>query len=148
MRVVIQRVREASVTIDHKIHGSIDQGFLLLVGISENDDESVVEKVARKVANMRIFEDDEGKMNLDIHKIHGSILSISQFTLYADYKKGNRPGFSFAAKPDKATALYDAFNECLRKENITVETGVFGADMKVQLINDGPVTIIVDSEEL
>lgn len=148
MKVVIQRVKEASVNINDNLHSSIEQGLLLLVGIKESDSEQSLQKIAKKCVEMRIFEDENQKMNLSIQDIHGEILSVSQFTLYADCKKGRRPGFSQAASPVIATPLYDRFNEILKEYNINVKTGVFGADMKVSLLNDGPVTIILDSEEL
>lgn len=147
MRVLLQRVRHASVTIDGTIHGKIDQGFLVLVGITHEDDASIVEKLAKKTAELRVFEDESGKMNLSLADIQGKILSISQFTLYADCKKGRRPGFEKAAKPIQAEPLYNYYNECLRSYGISVETGIFGADMKVELLNDGPVTILFDSAE-
>lgn len=148
MRVILQRVKEASVTIDGQIHGQIQQGYMALVGICEGDDEAVVSKLAKKTAELRIFSDDDDKMNLGIQDVKGDILSISQFTLYADCKKGRRPSFVKAAKPDLANHLYEFYNECLRNYGIHVETGIFGADMKVALINDGPVTILLDSNEM
>ncbi|MDF9838160.1 MULTISPECIES: D-aminoacyl-tRNA deacylase [unclassified Breznakia] len=148
MKVVIQRVSHAQVAVDEKVVGAIGEGFLLLVGISNDDEVGVIDKMVRKIVNMRIFEDAEGKMNRSIIDIDGEILSISQFTLYADCKKGNRPGFTQAARPEQAIALYEAFNEQLKASLKKVESGVFGADMKVSLLNDGPVTIVLDSEEL
>ncbi len=147
MKVVVQRVSEASVTIDGQIHGKIDKGFLLLVGIQDSDSEEVVRKMADKIARMRIFVDKNDKMNLSLSQVNGDILSISQFTLYADCKKGNRPSFSLAGKPEHAKKMYLYFNEYLRSLGIRVEEGIFGADMKVRLLNDGPVTIILDSNE-
>lgn len=146
MRVVIQRVLRASVKADGKENGSIKQGFLLLVGVEEEDTNEDVNYLTRKIANMRIFEDEEGKMNLSLREVNGEILSISQFTLHADTKKGNRPSFIKAAKPDKADHLYEELNQNLRNEGFKVETGIFGADMEVSLINDGPVTILIDSK--
>lgn len=146
MRVVIQRVSKASVNADGKENGSINQGFLLLVGVEEEDTSEDVDYLTRKITNMRIFEDDEGKMNLSLREVNGKILSISQFTLHADTKKGNRPSFIKAAKPGKADQLYEELNKNLRNEGFKVETGVFGADMDVSLVNDGPVTILVDSK--
>lgn len=146
MRVVIQRVLRASVKADGKENGSIKQGFLLLVGVEEEDTNEDVNYLTRKIANMRIFEDEEGKMNLSLREVNGEILSISQFTLHADTKKGNRPSFIKAAKPDKAVHLYEELNQNLRNEGFKVETGIFGADMEVSLINDGPVTILIDSK--
>lgn len=148
MKVVLQRVSCASVKVDGDVVGNINQGFLLLVGITPSDTEDIIKKVARKCAELRIFEDENGKMNKGLKDVGGSILSISQFTLYADCKKGRRPGFDKAARGDIAQPLYDSFNEELRSYDIHVETGIFGADMKVELLNDGPVTIILDSTEL
>ncbi|HEL0026071.1 TPA: D-tyrosyl-tRNA(Tyr) deacylase [Streptococcus equi subsp. zooepidemicus] len=145
MKIVIQRVKEASVSIDGKIAGAIDQGLLLLVGIGSDDQAEDIDYAVRKISHMRIFSDSEGKMNRSIQDIKGSILSISQFTLYADTKKGNRPAFTGAAKPDKASQLYNSFNDHL-EELVPVQRGVFGADMQVSLINDGPVTIILDTK--
>lgn len=147
MKVVVQRVSEASVTINGQIHGKIDKGFLLLVGIQDSDSEEVIRKMADKIARMRIFVDENDKMNLSLSQVNGDILSISQFTLYADCKKGNRPSFSLAGKPEHAKKMYLYFNEYLRSLGIKVEEGIFGADMKVRLLNDGPVTIILDSNE-
>ena len=146
MKVVLQRTKKASVTVDNEITGSITHGYLLLVGITHEDTMTDVEYCARKVAELRLFEDDEGKMNRSIHEVGGQILSVSQFTLYADTKKGRRPSFTNAAKPDHAKPLWDAFNETLKGHGLHVETGIFGADMDVALINDGPVTIIVESK--
>ncbi|HCY05818.1 MAG: D-aminoacyl-tRNA deacylase [Erysipelotrichaceae bacterium] len=146
MKVIVQRVSNASVKVNNEIVSKIDNGFLLLVGITHDDDKSIVEKVANKVCKLRVFEDDEGKMNLDINKVNGKILSISQFTLYGDVKKGNRPSFTKAARPEYANELYEYFNDCIRNNGIECLEGVFQADMKVSLINDGPVTIIVDSD--
>lgn len=145
MRIVIQRVRQASVSIDGKIAGEIQQGLLLLVGICPEDGQEDIEYAVRKISQMRIFSDQEDKMNLSIQDVGGQILSISQFTLYADTKKGNRPAFTGAAKPDLATALYDQFNQKLA-QTVPVQTGEFGADMKVSLVNDGPVTIVLDTK--
>ncbi|MCF0114945.1 MAG: D-tyrosyl-tRNA(Tyr) deacylase [Erysipelotrichaceae bacterium] len=148
MRVVVQRVKQASVTIDNEVFNEVKEGFLLLVGITEGDNEEIATKVANKVIDLRIFEDEQGKMNKSIEDIGGSVLSISQFTLYADVKKGRRPSFVKAARPEVANPLYEYFNEKIRARGIACKPGVFGADMKVELLNDGPVTIIVDSEEL
>ena len=147
MRVVLQRVQYSKVTIAKDTQGEIDQGFLALVGITNSDDETVAARMAKKTAELRVFEDDQGKMNHSLSDIQGKILSVSQFTLYADCRRGRRPGFEAAAKPDQALPLYEYFNEQLREHGITVETGIFGADMKVELLNDGPVTIILDSAE-
>lgn len=146
MKVVVQVCKNASVTIDNKINGKIDKGYVLLVGFSENDNEEIVKKMADKIINLRIFYDKEGKMNLDIKKVSGKILSISQFTLYAKLN-GRRPSFSKALNFKDANKLYDYFNNKLREQGVSVETGIFGADMKLSLINDGPVTILIDSKE-
>lgn len=148
MRVVIQRVLSAKVEVENHIVGEVKQGFLLLVGIHHEDNETIVAKMANKVINMRIFSDEAGKMNQSILAVGGEILSVSQFTLYADCKRGNRPGFSDAARQEQATFLYDKFNELLQSSVSKVATGVFGADMQVSLVNDGPVTILLDSKEL
>ena len=145
MRIVIQRVSQASVTIDGKIAGAIQQGLLLLVGICPEDGQEDIEYAVRKISQMRIFSDNADKMNLSVQDVGGQILSTSQFTLYADTKKGNRPAFTGAAKPDLATALYDQFNQKLA-QTVPVQTGEFGADMKVSLVNDGPVTIVLDTK--
>ncbi|HLQ87545.1 MAG TPA: D-aminoacyl-tRNA deacylase [Enterococcus sp.] len=147
MRAVIQRVKQASVTIDEKVAGQIQQGFMVLLGIHEEDNQADVDYLVRKIAKLRVFEDDQGKMNLDIAAVSGSILSISQFTLYGDTKKGNRPSFIKAARPEQAIPLYEAFNQGLRDQQIPVETGEFGALMQVSLVNDGPVTIIYDTRD-
>lgn len=146
MRVVIQRVSEASVAIEGTIKSKINKGFMVLVGIEEADGQEDVDYLVKKVSKMRVFEDEAGKLNLPLEKVDGEVLSISQFTLHADTRKGNRPSFTAAAKPKKAIPLYEAFNEGLRATGLTVKTGEFGADMAVSLINDGPVTIIVDSK--
>ncbi|WP_029278304.1 D-aminoacyl-tRNA deacylase [Carnobacterium jeotgali] len=147
MKIVIQRTKEASVTIEGAIVGEISHGLVLLVGIEEQDQQEDVDYLVRKISKMRIFEDSEGKMNLSIEDVGGEILSISQFTLYAETKKGNRPSFIKAAKPETAIPLYEALNTGLRETGLTVQTGGFGADMKVSLLNDGPVTIIIDSKQ-
>ena len=146
MKIVVQRAKEASVTVNSEIVGQIEFGLMVLVGITHDDTLEDVMYCAKKIANMRIFEDDEAKLNLSIKDVGGQILSVSQFTLYAETKKGNRPSFIKAAKPDVAQPLYEAFNACLEDEyGIRVETGVFGAMMDVKFTNDGPVTIIVES---
>ena len=145
MKIVMQRVSQASVTIDGKIAGAIQQGLLLLVGICPEDGQEDIDYAVRKISQMRIFSDDADKMNLSVQDVGGQILSISQFTLYADTKKGNRPAFTGAAKPNLATALYDQFNQKLA-QIVPVQTGEFGADMKVSLVNDGPVTIVLDTK--
>ncbi len=148
MKLVLQRVKYASVTIDGNVHGKINQGYLLLVGITDGDTEIEAKKLADKVVDLRIFEDENGKMNLGIEQVQGDILSISQFTLYADCKKGRRPSFSKAARAEISNPLYERFNDFLRERGMHVETGIFGAEMKVELLNDGPVTIVLDSNEL
>ena len=140
MRTVLQRAKDAQVEIDGKVNGKIDHGLVLLVGFEESD------YTVRKIVNCRIFSDENGKMNLSLKQIGGQILSVSQFTLYADTKKGNRPSFTDAQNPNEASKNYDRFNEKLREEGVIVETGVFGADMKVSFTNDGPVTIIFDTD--
>ena len=146
MRVVLQRVAHASVTVDGETIGKIQRGFLLLVGVTHDDAMEDMEYLVRKIVQMRIFEDEEGKLNRSIQDIGGEILSVSQFTLYADTKKGNRPSFSKAAPGDVALKMFEQFNGLLRDTGIPVETGQFGADMKVELLNDGPVTILLDSK--
>ena len=148
MKLVIQRVKYASCTVDNKVTGKCDKGYMILVGIGIDDTKEIVSKLATKVSKLRIFEDENEKMNLSIHDVGGSVLSISQFTLYADSSKGNRPSFVNAKNGEAAKELYLYFNECLKNENLHVEEGIFGADMKVELLNDGPVTIILDSKEL
>ena len=146
MRVVLQRVAHASVTVEEKVIGKIQRGFLLLVGVTHDDAMEDMEYLVRKIVQMRIFEDEEGKLNRSIQDIGGELLSVSQFTLYADTKKGNRPSFSKAAPGDVALEMFEQFNGLLRDTGIPVETGQFGADMKVELLNDGPVTILLDSK--
>ena len=145
MKIIIQRFKKAQVSIEGQVYGQIQQGLLLLVGVGPEDQQEDMDYAVRKLVNMRIFSDDEGKMNLSVKDIQGEILSISQFTLFADTKKGNRPAFTGAAKPDMAEAFYQDFNQKLAQE-VTVQTGIFGADMQVELINDGPVTIILDTK--
>ena len=145
MRVIIQRVSEASVSIEGKTVGAIEQGLLLLVGVGPDDTVEDLDYAVRKIVNMRIFSDEAGKMNLSLQDISGSVLSVSQFTLFADTKKGNRPAFTGAAKPDMASQYYDLFNSKLA-EAVPVQRGNFGADMQVSLVNDGPVTIILDTK--
>lgn len=146
MRVVVQRSKEASVTVDGETVGSIANGFVLLVGVTHEDTIEDAQFLAEKIANLRVFEDDAGKMNLSILDKGGEILSISQFTLYGDCRKGRRPNFMDAARPEHAVKIYEALNACLEDKGIKVATGMFGAMMDVQLINDGPVTLIVDSK--
>mgnify|MGYP000061493256 FL=1 len=147
MKVVIQRSLEANVKVNGKTVGRIDKGYVVLVGFSSDDDETVLPKMAKKIINLRIFEDENNKMNYDIKKIDGQILLISQFTLYS-ILDGNRPSFKDALNYKDAKALYEKFIEELRKYDIKVETGIFGEDMKVSLVNDGPVTILIDSLEV
>ncbi len=143
MKLVIQRVKTASVTIENKVVSKIDRGLLVFLGISVKDDNSQIDWLTRKLVNLRIFEDNNGKMNLSVKDINGEILLVSQFTLYANALRGNRPDFLAAAKPEKAIPLYEEFIRNLSKK-IKVQTGKFGADMKVALVNDGPVTIILE----
>ena len=147
MRAVIQRVSQASVSIEDNIVGVIQQGFMVLLGITHEDTGDDVAYLVRKIKNLRVFEDEEGKMNRSLESINGAVLSISQFTLYGETKKGNRPSFIQAAPTSFAISLYEAFNEGLQAEGITVATGKFGADMQVALVNDGPVTIVIDTKE-
>jgi D-tyrosyl-tRNA(Tyr) deacylase len=146
MRVVLQRVKEASVSIDGTVHGRIGKGFALLVGVSDTDGDEEVEYLTHKISKLRVFEDENGKLNIDINAVNGAILSISQFTLYADTKKGNRPSFTKAGEPAHADKVYQQLNESLRQTGLDVQTGVFGADMLVNIQNDGPVTIIFDTD--
>ena len=147
MKLVIQRVTHGSVTIEGKVNGEIGKGYVVLVGFGENDTEDVLEPMIDKMINLRIFEDEQGKMNKSLLDVNGSILSISQFTLYANCRHGRRPGFSEAMHPTYAIPMYDTFNQKIRDKGIHLETGIFGADMKVSIMNDGPVTIILDSEK-
>ena len=147
MRAVIQRVSEASVTIDEQVVGKIGRGFMILLGIHEEDTQEDADYLIRKIPLLRVFEDAEGKMNQSLQDVVGSVLSVSQFTLFADTKKGNRPSFVKAARPETAIPLYEYFNEGLRKAGLVVETGEFGGDMDVALINDGPVTILFDTRD-
>ncbi len=148
MKFVIQRVTQASCTVNHKITGQIDRGFLVLIGISDSDTREIADKMIKKLVGLRIFEDTEGKTNLSLHDVGGSLLLISQFTLYADCKKGNRPSFIRAGKPDMANNMYEYIVERCKTEIPVVERGIFGADMKLSLLNDGPFTIILDSDEI
>ena len=145
MKVVIQRVSEAHVKVDGKIVGEINKGYMLLIGIDESDEKPDADWLVQKILNLRVFGDENDKLNLSIQDINGEILCISQFTLIADYKKGNRPSFIKAAKPDKAIPLFEYFKEQISKSGLKTESGIFGADMKVSLVNDGPVTILMDS---
>lgn len=144
MKVVLQRVKQAQVTVDEEVIGEIEQGFLLLVGFGPDDNDETLDYLVHKITNLRVFEDEAGKLNLSLKGVQGSILSVSQFTLYANTKKGNRPSFTEAAQPEQATQLYDDFNHRLAATGIPVATGKFGANMQVSLINDGPVTIIYE----
>lgn len=146
MRIVLQRSKNAKVTVNGEIVGEIESGLVLLVGVTHEDGEEDAAYLADKVVNLRIFEDENGKMNHSLLDKGGQILSVSQFTLYGDCRKGRRPNFMEAAKPEQAEKLYEFFNEELRKKGISVETGIFGAMMDVSLINDGPVTLIVESK--
>ncbi len=149
MRFVIQRVTKASVAVDNEIVGAIDKGLLVLIGVSAEDNQLIADKMIKKLLGLRIFEDEQGKTNLDIHAVNGDILLISQFTLYADCKKGNRPSFINAGAPDMANALYEyIIAKCEEQFGHPVQKGIFGADMKVELLNDGPFTILLDSAEI
>lgn len=148
MRFVIQRVKHGSVTVKGKVLGKIGKGYVVLIGICDRDNEQIADKMIKKLIGLRIFEDDNGKTNLDLKSVGGELLLISQFTLYADCKKGNRPSFIKAGKPDIANALYEYIIAECKKQVDVVEKGEFGGDMKVELLNDGPFTILLDSEEL
>ena len=144
MRALIQRVTSASVKVDEKIVGKIGKGFLIFLGVYEEDTEEKIEKLTKKIVNLRIFNDENDKMNLSIKEVKGEILLISQFTLCADTRKGNRPSFVSAKNPKDANVIYERTIESIRNEGIIVEKGIFGADMKVELLNDGPVTVLLD----
>lgn len=146
MRILVQRSKFSSVTIDGKVNGQIDYGLTLLVGFTENDNEKIIDYMVDKVINLRIFDDENGVMNKSLLDVSGSILSISQFTLYGDASKGRRPSYIKALRGEEATSLYDIFNNKLREKNINVQTGIFGADMLVNIQNDGPVTILLEKE--
>ena len=148
MRLLVQRVTGASVTVEEKQVGKIDKGFLILVGVGPEDDEAICSKMAQKVVQMRVFEDADGKMNKSVVDIGGSFLAVSQFTLYADCRKGNRPSFTGACAPQRADELYQFFCKEAEGLGVKVERGIFGADMQVALVNDGPVTIMLDSDEI
>lgn len=148
MRFVIQRVTRASVTIDNEVTGQIGKGFLVLAGVENSDNEQIADKMVKKLCGLRIFEDENGKTNLDISAVEGSLLVVSQFTLYADCHHGNRPSFINAGRPELAEPLYEHITKECRKYVPNVQTGRFGADMKVELINDGPFTIVLDSKEI
>ena len=148
MRVVVQRVKNASCVIDGATFSEINKGFLVLIGVSDDDTKEIADKMIKKLIGMRIFEDENGKTNLALADVGGSLLLVSQFTLYADCKKGNRPSFTRAGKPQMAEEMYNYIIEQCKKEIENVQVGIFGADMKVQLLNDGPFTIVLDSQEL
>ena len=145
MKLVIQRVKNAKVEVDGKVTGKIEQGFLVLLGVTHDDTKEKADYLVKKLCNLRVFEDENGKMNLDIKKINGKLLIVSQFTLYANCKDGNRPSFIEAAKPEIANELYEYFCKKCQEKEIEVQTGIFGADMQVSLTNDGPVTIILEN---
>lgn len=147
MRVVIQRVLDSSIRVENKLIASINHGLLLFVGLSKDDSFKELEYVSKKISKLRIFADDKGLMNLNIKQVQGEILSVSQFTLYGETKKQNRPGFSKAMAFDKAEEMYNVFNNLLRQEDLEVKEGLFGEDMQVSITNDGPVTIIIDTEQ-
>lgn len=148
MRAVVQRVSRAQVTVADELTGAVNKGLLVLVGVTEGDTEKDVQYLADKVTGLRIFEDENGKMNLSVKDVGGEILSVSQFTLYGDCRKGKRPSFDKAARPEAANMLYEKFNELCRQQGVQVETGVFRSHMQVELVNDGPVTILLDSSKL
>ena len=148
MKLVVQRVKNAEVNVNNKTVGKIEKGYLVLLGVTHSDDEKVADYLVKKLINLRIFTDENDKMNLSLKQVDGSLLIISQFTLYADSSHGNRPSFIDSAKPEKAEKLYDYFCDKCSESGIKTEKGIFGADMKVSLLNDGPVTIIINSEEL
>lgn len=148
MKFLIQRVSEANVKVNNQIIGEISRGFLVFIGVCDDDTKEIAEKMTRKMLGLRIFEDENGKTNLDLHSVNGQLLLISQFTLYADCKKGNRPSFIKAGKPQMANELYQYIIELCKQQVEFVEQGEFGADMKISLLNDGPFTIILDSDEI
>ena len=146
MKLVVQRVKKAKVTVEDKIVGEIDEGFLVLLGVKPTDTKKTADYLVKKLCNLRVFKDENDKMNLNIKQVKGSLLIVSQFTLYANCKEGNRPSFTDAAKPDKANELYEYFCNKCRENEIEVQTGEFGAHMQVELLNDGPVTIILEND--
>lgn len=148
MKFVIQRVTNASVEVNHEVIGAINKGFLVLIGVSNDDTTEIADKLIKKLVGLRIFEDENGKTNLALKDVNGELLLVSQFTLYADCKKGNRPSFIKAGNPELANQLYEYIIEACKKEIPVVQTGEFGADMKISLLNDGPFTIILDSDEI
>ncbi len=148
MRFVIQRVQHAGVTVEGEVTGAIEKGFLVLIGVSEEDTTLIADKMVKKLIGMRIFDDEDGKTNLSLADVNGSLLLVSQFTLYADCKKGNRPSFTRAGNPVMAEEMYEYIIEECKKQVDNVQVGIFGADMKVELLNDGPFTVILDSTEI
>lgn len=148
MRAVVQRVIESDVTVDGKVTGAIKKGLMVLLGVADDDTEKDAEYIAGKVAGLRIFEDEDEKMNLSVKDVGGQILAVSQFTLMGDVRKGKRPSFTKAARPEEANRLYEIFMDLLRKKGLSVEAGIFQADMLVKIYNDGPVTILLDSKKL
>jgi len=148
MKFVVQRVTTASCRVDNEITGNINKGFLVLIGVSDSDTTEIADKMTKKLIGLRIFEDENGKTNLSLKDVNGELLLISQFTLYADCKKGNRPSFIRAGKPDAAKAMYEYIIQKCKEEIPVVEQGIFGADMKISLLNDGPFTVILDSDEI
>ncbi len=148
MRAVIQKVKKASVSVDNKLVSEIGYGFMILLGVKDTDKEEDIEYIKKKISKLRIFEDNEGKMNLSLKDVGGEILMVSQFTLYGDARKGNRPSFSQSAKADKAEKYYEILINQLKEEGFEVKTGIFQTHMEVSLVNDGPVTIILDSERI
>lgn len=148
MKFVIQRVQHASCVVDDKVTGEIEKGFLVLIGVAETDTREIADKMVKKLVGLRIFEDEEGKTNMSLSQVQGALLLISQFTLYADCKKGNRPSFIKAGKPDMASEMYEYIIAKCKESVEKVERGIFGADMKISLLNDGPFTIVLDSEEI
>ena len=148
MRALVQRVSQASVCVDGDLVGAIDNGFLVLLGITHGDDEAVAEAIARKVVGLRVFEDGEGHMNLDLAAVGGAILCVSQFTLYGSVRRGRRPSFTEAAAPERAEALYEHFCDAVERAGVSCDRGRFGAHMEVESVNDGPVTLLIDSAEL
>ena len=144
MRLLVQRVLNSNVKVDGKVVGEINKGYMVLLGVTHDDDKEKADYLVNKLLNLRVFEDENGKMNLNIKQVGGELLIISQFTLYGNTKDGNRPSFTDAAKPDKANELYEYFIDKCKKENIKTESGIFGADMKVSLVNDGPVTVMLE----
>jgi D-aminoacyl-tRNA deacylase len=145
MRVLLQRVGRARVSVDGAVTGEVGRGFLALVGIGPQDDEAIVRKLAAKTARLRVFDDQDGMMNLALGDVGGAVLAVSQFTLYADTRKGNRPSFTGAAPPEQGERLYSLYVEALRAEGVPVQTGIFGAEMQVELVNEGPVTILLEA---